>query len=367
MSTFYLDSVNGSDSNNGTTWALAWKTLGKALDIVSGGNNTVYVRTGFYWLTAPKTLTAGNLVQQYFKGIGFPIFKGLGNLMTWNISTGSTQKLWFDSICFIATSVFMSQGSGGGSSSQLNFTNCVFNGVVATELRSSSAAQVNFVRCTVATGFTFPANPLTYATQLATDVCQAYSSTGDITVSNTLAATGGVISSGGITYTPRLSAAAGSGALLPRPLRRASVAHPSFTNITDAQVAAVTFLPATDEWANDPAYTTGTCSISDASGIYLSSGTSARVLSPVYDFSGTAIFKFFTYAVTEDISAGSGSNSVVTADPSAAERTLEYRVSGSSFLAEDASPPWIEIDRDADFTITGRYVQYRATFVTNGS
>src|SRR4030065_1552457 len=27
MATFYLDYINGSDANNGSTWALAWKTL----------------------------------------------------------------------------------------------------------------------------------------------------------------------------------------------------------------------------------------------------------------------------------------------------------------------------------------------------
>src|SRR5690242_5037689 len=48
---FYVDGVNGSDSNDGTTLQTAWKTLRRAHDGIPGGA-TVLVAAGIYTTVA---------------------------------------------------------------------------------------------------------------------------------------------------------------------------------------------------------------------------------------------------------------------------------------------------------------------------
>jgi hypothetical protein len=46
VNTFYVDSVNGSDSNDGTTSSRAWKTLDKVNSTTFNPGDTIYLAAG---------------------------------------------------------------------------------------------------------------------------------------------------------------------------------------------------------------------------------------------------------------------------------------------------------------------------------
>ena len=153
-----------------------------------------------------------------------------------------------------------------------------------------------------------------------------------------------------------------TGALLPVPVQYSSggvfvVADPLYMNINVVGATTPYFPCSSTGWANDTAFTSGTATISDTNGIDLASGSSAAVLSPVYDFARTANFAGVGYSATE-VATSLGTASV----------TLQYRVSASAFYQTTAESVlgWNTLNKLVDQSFSGRYLQYRVTLNLNG-
>lgn len=80
--TYYVDSVNGSDANSGTSTSAAWKTLGKVNATVFNPGDTLLFKAGGVWngqLSPQGSGTNGNPIVIDMYGTGSkPIFNGGG-------------------------------------------------------------------------------------------------------------------------------------------------------------------------------------------------------------------------------------------------------------------------------------------------
>jgi hypothetical protein len=128
------------------------------------------------------------------------------------------------------------------------------------------------------------------------------------------------------------------------------------------------FAPMLDGWLQDSTFGDGVLQLhTEQKQIILISGTTARVLSPVYRFSDACSLNQFNLSLTEDTSGGAGANKVIDSTPGDSTRTIEYRISDTPFNQKDASPDWIVQNRASTLSnVHGRYLQFRITFTTLG-
>ena len=80
---YYVDSVGGSDSNNGTSTSTAWKTLAKVNSVTFGAGDKIYFKAGCTWsgLLSPKgsgTSASPIIIDKYGTG-NLPIINGGGS------------------------------------------------------------------------------------------------------------------------------------------------------------------------------------------------------------------------------------------------------------------------------------------------
>lgn len=146
MATFYADARNGNDSNDGTTNALAWKTLGKAMSTAATGSTIsccgvfneqlvaankamTFTADGFAVLDGTSSLaigfqTAGAWAKTYtFNGF---IFR---NFTSYDMYMPNTHNCVFIlSKCILENSPYGCYcfNSSVGAGSPCTFTNCVF-------------------------------------------------------------------------------------------------------------------------------------------------------------------------------------------------------------------------------------------------
>lgn len=149
------------------------------------------------------------------------------------------------------------------------------------------------------------------------------------------------------------------GALLPTPIKISSGgafvdADPTNMNINTG--TSPYFPCSSTGWINDPEYAIGTVSISDSTGIMISSGSSARAVSPVFDFGRTATFAGIGYSATE-----------VVTPLGQAVATVQYRASGGAFYQNSTEEvlPWSTMVKEEDQNFSGRYLQYRVLLTLN--
>lgn len=109
-----------------------------------------------------------------------------------------------------------------------------------------------------------------------------------------------------------------------------------------------TFFPASSTgWTNDPDYLISGSATIDDYGITIGSGSTARVVSPVYEFWNQVNIRNIAMSGSE------------AADPSGT--VIEYRIDTSSFVPSSTSPTWTAYPRNSDITASGTYLQYRFT------
>lgn len=121
----------------------------------------------------------------------------------------------------------------------------------------------------------------------------------------------------------------------------------------------------TNGWIDDVAYADGRSSISNAV-IQILSGTSCRVLSPVMFFRVAPNFDSIYLGGGEDESFPSNWKKVIDSTALTSIRTIEIRSSNVLFTQSATSPAWGTHNRPVHTAITGKYVQYRLTLRDNG-
>ncbi|UKS24125.1 cohesin domain-containing protein [Paenibacillus sp. HWE-109] len=82
VGTYYVDSINGNDANNGTSEGSAWKTLDKVNFYTYQPGTTILLRSGSYWVGQLKPLGSGSagspiIINKYGTG-NKPIIDGNG-------------------------------------------------------------------------------------------------------------------------------------------------------------------------------------------------------------------------------------------------------------------------------------------------
>ena len=96
MATFYLDFENGNDSNNGSTWALAWKTVANGATAArTAPGDTIRIAKS----PAPVSVGDGKWVKQNRNGGGFPSTLNISA----TASNGGAVRLTISSTTTLAT------------------------------------------------------------------------------------------------------------------------------------------------------------------------------------------------------------------------------------------------------------------------
>lgn len=122
MANKYADARNGNDSNDGSSWALAKKTLGGAYAVAASSDTILCVGVFYETLalvsTKPITITA----------VGFAVLDGRSILtsgVTLNQTTGGLSYINGLTIRNYVTNGILCAGSGGGQVETLFLTGCV--------------------------------------------------------------------------------------------------------------------------------------------------------------------------------------------------------------------------------------------------
>lgn len=148
MATFYLDYINGNDANNGSTWALAWKTLtagptaariapgdtvriAKSPDPTSLGVNGTWTGTSMIAAVAPVSSTNTTPIQMTATDHG--LFTGDSVLITGHTTNTRANGIWIVGSATTHTFALLNadgsdsvgNGVGGATGLWRKFTNSV--------------------------------------------------------------------------------------------------------------------------------------------------------------------------------------------------------------------------------------------------
>jgi hypothetical protein len=99
-SSYYVSSSGGNDSNNGTSAATAWQTLGKVNGRTFSAGDVIYLKRGDLWneqLVAPSSGASGNPIQFDAYGTGAaPVITAAAPVTfvsgSWSYVSGNTWK-----------------------------------------------------------------------------------------------------------------------------------------------------------------------------------------------------------------------------------------------------------------------------------
>lgn len=158
MANFYVRKT-GSDSNNGTSPATAWATIGKALGSsgISSGD-TVYIGAGVYREVVTVNMTSATSETKIIGDIDGSKTGDVGEIR-WTaylthdkfvsgtssiIDFNSRDYLSFEKITFVACKSSVAQTTNGTISTNIKFIECYFiSGVASTQLLSISNAPAD--------------------------------------------------------------------------------------------------------------------------------------------------------------------------------------------------------------------------------
>lgn len=420
---YYIDPESGSDSNNGNSWATAFKTFSKILTLQvtpTAEEMFFHLRSGIYYSADAQIVPTAEASISLI-GYGAVSIRGTSSMSEWTIVChpyyeyynpyGENPKAYpycnFININFSGMSIKTSNVSMTTNNLRVNFVNCTFfdAGVIRIFTNNNSSTTMDngwfqFINCTAKTGLEFPVSGGTIAKNSSnlmwpTDVDTAvlpsgacYEGYSSITTFKCLA-TGIPLSPPGIVITPPGSGSDGAYPLTPVSTQIDSVGA-SFVACTLAKNQRVTFTNApvgtantiyrtnppalrapflTDGWISDTSMSGGTLDISDSygAGIHHTSVADAAALSPVYDYGKIITIKSIGLSLFEPATNLPGENEVVDSTPLDTTRTVQYRVSDTSFVQSDVLPAWGDQERDSVTALVGRYFQLRLVFTSGGA
>lgn len=165
--TKYVDNANGSDANTGDSEAQAYATIGKALDEISGGGNTIHVQAGTaYTLTSTIAFPAGlkgDTADGRNRMIGYtttpgaadgrPIITSATNSV--HLFTLNDNDYWeFHHLKFTHTATTRGNAFTGASStsSPLWTVDCVIDGCLLANAASSLFSQWDWIATEITSG-----------------------------------------------------------------------------------------------------------------------------------------------------------------------------------------------------------------------
>lgn len=381
MATYYVDALHGSDSNNGSTWALAFKTLNKVCTITTpnNGTNSFFFAPGAYTLTSipsDNALTyssAAGTCTTNFIGIGNVIFKN-GSYYLRSIpsyAANITKNIYFRNINFVGLMMHTSGGIYGPTyytKIYLYFYNCGFKGQC---LSSESAASTNyfysyFYNC-ITDGklfpiTTIPANSQDYLIKSkTTNLAISGTSSSNCRTDGAVQDTEFVINEDASSYNSLVQNAVHADSYQKDSIGDTFESALSLTmnnNVFYNESAA--WKCATQGWIADPATSgNGTLVITDNAGIQLSSGDNVAALSPVMKFS------LGLNLVGLQLQAVEAPPQVLDSNPSDPVRTIQYRYADYPFTQTQTTqaPTWQEYTRNTSLSgITCKYLQIRVVF-----
>lgn len=358
---YYVDWQTGSDANNGTSWATAFRTFEKAFLTASGvessgTNHIVFIRAGIYYLTTPfKTPKTNNRV----------LFRGMGGVLV--IAGNRDCAMFFNNrnnITFVG--ITFGPYTLGFITNTANYANtisadsCGFHNnalFYQTPPLSSFRPRVVWAGCHLQGDF-----------DAVLDI-NGTGAEGLVQSVTPIDVIGGMpLSSQG--FFPSLPVfpsafqfdAGGTSFKEPYYISPSAQEYTSgiFTNYNLAPITRQTKFGG-GVWVIDPTGPEATFVFTDNDRINMTSGDNGRVLSPVYYYSAGITLRRASLGLQE-FSFG-GVRQVIDSTPDSSVRTIEYRISETPFTQTQASPAWITVDRSADLVgVTGKYLQWRLSF-----
>lgn len=396
MATYYIDPVNGLDTNDGSTWDLAWKTLNMVLDvIVVNGTHIFHLKSGVYYGTLAQPANVdGRGILVKFIGHGTVIFRGTAILPGFSLTgySATTGPDIFQNINFNDFYVTYCSWGAINYTHALLFDNCTFftAGAIRKFTNDNYVDQLNstkyrFLNCTKLSTLLFPSSGgtctanssnIVWPSDVASTVLPALHLDGSPLVRKWQCEDSGIpLTPPGIALSPAGSAV-GAMNLMPSKTQFASRGN-TFEHSTDAEVSRSDLDPETpvslapfetNGWIQDTSMT-GTVSISDVygNGMRHNSSADAAAIGPVWDFGASVTLKGVGLSLFEPEVATPGDNEVVDSTPLTTTRTIQYRISNTSFLQTDALPAWVDQDRSTYVNASGRYLQLRLVFTMGGA
>lgn len=166
MATYYVDGLNGSDANAGTSFATAFATIGKAASVYAAGDEIRLCDTGTYTLTSavdwtvPGSLTSGPVTITGANSSG--VVDGTRPLITtstamvnlFSLSTGGSY-FQFNHLRLTNTySIAANRGSGISCSgaavaSHVSINHCLFDGFYTGIAGGGALSHLSMNYCTV--------------------------------------------------------------------------------------------------------------------------------------------------------------------------------------------------------------------------
>lgn len=334
MLTIFVDAINGNDLRNGSSEALAVRSIKRALMLIGtfsedANNYSTQVGTSVRIFLLPGDylcLKTVNLLSVFFLSF---IIEGYGATIV-SYKKAFHVNLHIHPFALINLSIkaaspnltFLTLGS---HSALLNNVSVGNFSLLLDRLGSGSATLNN-----LSTTLEIP----TWANAV-----------------NCASLTDAILVSGVAVATPA-AIQQGKGAILPPPTRSFNASLvPNFI---------------TEGWIDDPSYAEGDAEIL-AWHISIFSGNSARALGPVWQYPRTISFSTHYFEALEETTHPSGQKHVIDSTKDTTERTIEVRVSDIPFLNTDLSPSWHTISALGNHPpLAGRFVQYRITLRIDG-
>jgi hypothetical protein len=88
VTSYYIDSTNGSDSNSGNLAEIPWKTLKKASKSAITPGTTIYLKKGEVWHEQLEIPASGVTVDAYGTGNTLPLIDGAFEINSWAAESG---------------------------------------------------------------------------------------------------------------------------------------------------------------------------------------------------------------------------------------------------------------------------------------
>ena len=360
MTTYYIDPVNGDDNNDGSTEALAKATLDNALSTYGFTTSNDGL---FYQKDLNEVVTFLLLRDLVVLNKGF--YVGGPDLSGITIAGKNGAKLLFtgDST---STSLFKFYCDATNSTISFTFKNLAFINATGNlscafaddQITLAGGQALLHLHNIVIKDFTpITMNNVDHTCLYMTNVTANTLNVGNTGIQHILDS---VLDPNKVVNIPNGLVAInseqikGNGAFLPQPID-------SFDY--DPQNGAQ-FV--TNGWVNDSNYTDGDAKIEETQ-ITINSGTSCRVLSPVFHYEAGIKFSANYIKSVEDESLASGSKEVIDSSATTATREIEVRVSNTAFGQTDSSPSWESITKGGSHaSYSGNFVQFRITLRTDG-
>lgn len=391
---YFIDQVNGSDANNGNTWATAFRSL----DRLAGMSITdaIFLSPGIHLLRVADKADLRTLygVAQLV-GVGGVIIRSDG--ASCGLVVGIDTSLIFHNIVLTPHTIRVeSPGTWGPS---LAFVNCdIHNEAIDCPYTSlSSARSIVFRRCnlqpalpaggTGASAVTFtPATPGPFAFTAPEHGLhfQNYRAS-EHGPNNTGCAVGA------LDFLIPNDPLRGATPVMPFAVQYMSLG-PSFKGLHEVSYNSnnhelsglITRYDLTGDLFPDPPPATGrermkhtawlptpdpdvSFKLVDDEAITMTAGDGGTVASPVFYYpTGVILSGVLVNAV--EFTAPDNTAQVIDSTPLTVERTLEYRYADTPFLQDDAVLPWLTAPRGPDGispAVVAKYIQYRLTFQLN--